>query len=551
MSGSTPNHPNEGSDTIEHDLLIVGGGINGAGIARDAAGRGLNVLLVEKDDLASHTSSASTKLIHGGLRYLEYYEFRLVREALNERENLLRIAPHIIWPMRFILPHSAMLRPAWLLRTGLFLYDNLCRVMTLPKTRVLRLQQDPAGRVLRNEFRKGFEYSDGWVQDSRLVVLNAMDAARRGATICTRTKLVGAERHPDRWIATLRDEATGQTRQVSVRALVNAAGPWVAELLKDRLSVPSRNDVRLIKGSHIVVPRMFETEQAYILQNPDRRIVFAIPYEKDFTLIGTTDIPWEQDAGAVAISQEEITYLCESVNRYFKRAITPDDVVWSYAGVRPLYDDHSGSASAVTRDYVLDVDHSAAPVLSVFGGKITTYRKLAEHALEKLAPHLPGLPVTSWTADSALPGGNFKRADFNNRVRLLMKHVPGMTQDTATRLVRNYGTLVETLMVAGAEAHTTQPGTGTQANALPAGHTPDASALPSLGACLGADLYEAEANYLIDHEWARNAEDILWRRSKLGLRFSPRETRALEDYIARRSRRNSPPFETGPAHEMA
>lgn len=498
-----------------YDLLIVGGGINGAGIARDASGRGLKVLLVEKDDLASHTSSASTKLIHGGLRYLEYYEFRLVREALNERERLMRIAPHIIWPMRFILPHSAILRPAWLLRTGLFLYDNLCRTMTLPKTRSLRLQNEAAGRVLRPDYVRGFEYSDGWVQDSRLVVLNAQDAARRGAAICTRTRLTSAERHPDHWVATLEDTQTGEARQVTARALINAAGPWVAELLKDRLSIDSRNHVRLVKGSHIVVPRQFDTEQAYILQNPDRRIVFAIPYEKEFTLIGTTDIPWDQDPGSVSISPDEITYLCESVNRYFKRSITPEDVVWSYAGVRPLYDDHSGSASAVTRDYRLDIDHSAAPVLSVFGGKITTYRKLAEHALEKLAPHLKGLKTTSWTAEAPLPGGDFKRSDFDKRVEALQRRVAGLSQQTATRLVRNYGTLVETLML-----------------------SKENEGAP-LGALIGADLHEGEVDYLMTHEWARSADDILWRRSKLGLRFGPEALAKLQDYMAHRLQKNA------------
>ncbi|NVN42970.1 glycerol-3-phosphate dehydrogenase [Asaia siamensis] len=503
-----------------HDLLIIGGGINGAGIARDAAGRGLKVMLVEKDDLASHTSSASTKLIHGGLRYLEYYEFRLVREALNERERLLKIAPHIIWPMRFILPHSAMLRPAWLLRTGLFLYDNLCRTMTLPKTRSLRLHDEAAGRVLRPDYVRGFEYSDGWVQDSRLVVLNAQDAARRGATICTRTRLISAERHQSHWVAILEDTLTGETRQVTARALINAAGPWVAELLQDRLSIESRNHVRLVKGSHIVVPRQFDTEQAYILQNPDKRIVFAIPYEKDFTLIGTTDIPWDQDPGSVTISADEIAYLCESVNRYFKRAITPQDVVWSYAGVRPLYDDHSGNASAVTRDYRLDIDHSAAPVLSVFGGKITTYRKLAEHALEKLAPHLKGLTTISWTADAPLPGGDFQRTDFDRYVASLQRRVAGLSQQTATRLVRNYGTLVETVML--------PPETGGA----------------SLGALIGADLHEGEVDYLMTHEWARTAEDILWRRSKLGLRFSSEDVTKLQDYMASRLQQNAAGQET-------
>jgi len=518
MTTLSPSGLPRSSDGPIRDLLIVGGGINGTGIARDATGRGLKVLLVEKDDLASHTSSASTKLIHGGLRYLEYYEFRLVREALNERERLLNIAPHIIWPMRFILPHSAMLRPAWLLRTGLFLYDNLCRSMTLPKTRSLRLQDEAAGRVLRPDYVRGFEYSDGWVQDSRLVALNAQDAARRGAEICTRTRLVNAERHPDHWVATLEDTTTGETRQVFARAVVNAAGPWVAELLKDRLSIDSRNHVRLVKGSHIVVPKQFDTEQAYILQNPDRRIVFAIPYEKDFTLIGTTDIPWDQDANSVTISKDEISYLCESVNRYFKRSLTPDDVVWSYSGVRPLYDDHSGNASAVTRDYRLDLDHSAAPVLSVFGGKITTYRKLAEHALEKLAPHLKGLSLVSWTADSPLPGGDFKRSEFSKLVASLLRHIPGLSTETATRLVRNYGTLAET--------HILSKQTGSE-------HA-------SLGALLGADLYEREVDYLIDHEWARNTQDILWRRSKLGLRFTDEDISRLEDYITRRLHHNAP-----------
>ncbi|GAB6853765.1 glycerol-3-phosphate dehydrogenase [Asaia astilbis] len=512
----------ETSADATYDLLIIGGGVNGAGIARDASGRGLRVLLVEQDDLAGHTSSASSKLIHGGLRYLEYYEFRLVREALNERERLMKIAPHIIWPLRFILPHSKMLRPAWLLRAGLFIYDNLCRTMTLPKTRSLRLQREAAGRVLRPDYVRGFEYSDGWVQDSRLVVLNAMDAAQRGAEICTRTKLVSAERHADHWVATLEDRQTGKTRQIITKALVNAAGPWVADLLRDGLSVESRNHVRLIKGSHIVVKKLFDTPQAYILQNPDRRIVFALPYEDDYTLIGTTDIPWEQDPGSVSISAEEVTYLCDSVNRYFKRTLTKDDVVWSYAGVRPLFDDHSGNASAVTRDYVLDLDHSAAPVLSIFGGKITTYRKLAEHALDKLAPHVPGLTTTSWTAKAPLPGGDFRRNDFDARVKSLQKRVAGLSRQTATRLVRNYGTLVETLIL-----------------------TKDAVPSGPLGARLGADLYEREVDYLITHEWARSAEDILWRRSKLGLRFDTEDLTRLRDYVAQRLRRNA----TDPAPE--
>lgn len=499
--------------TLDYDLLVIGGGINGAGIARDAAGRGAKVLLVEKDDLASHTSSASTKLIHGGLRYLEYYEFRLVREALNERERLLRIAPHIIWPMRFILPHSSMLRPAWLLRAGLFLYDNLCRHMTLPKTRNIALQNEKAGQVLKPDYVRGFEYSDGWVQDSRLVALNVVDAARLGADIRTRTRFVAATRHENSWHAIIEDETSGACTSVTAKAIVNAAGPWVAELLHDRLDIRSRNAVRLIKGSHIVVPRLFDTPQAYILQNPDKRIVFAIPYEGRFTLIGTTDIPFDRDPDHVAITTEEIDYLCTSVNRYFRKAITADDVVWSYSGVRPLYDDHSGSASAVTRDYVLDLDHAAAPVLSVFGGKITTYRKLAEHALEKLAPHLGVLRKPSWTADAPLPGGDFHRSAFGSLVADLIRILPTLDRSTATRLVRNYGTLAFSIIGSDREA-------------------------PGLGALIGADLHEREVDYLMDREWARTPEDILWRRSKLGLFLTPDDVTRLQDYMSRRERTN-------------
>ncbi|MEJ5156329.1 glycerol-3-phosphate dehydrogenase [Gluconobacter wancherniae] len=500
-----------------YDLLVVGGGINGCGIARDCVGRGASVLLVEQDDLASHTSSASTKLIHGGLRYLEYYEFRLVREALIERERLLKIAPHIIWPMRFVLPHSKMLRPAWLLRTGLFLYDHLCTHMTLPKTRALNLRTDITGKPLRSEYVRGFEYSDGWVQDSRLVVLNAMDAARRGADVRTRTRLVKAERGPDFWTATIQNKDTGATQTIKARAIVNAAGPWVAELLHDRLKVTSQNRVRLVKGSHIVVPRMFESKQAYILQNPDKRIVFAIPYEHDFTLIGTTDVPWEKDAGEVSISAEEINYLCESVNRYFKQGISPDDVVWSYAGVRPLYDDNSGNASAVTRDYVLDVDATAAPILSVFGGKITTFRKLAEHAVEKLAPHVSVLKAPEWTADAALPGGGFAPSEFDAQVSRLRTYAPHLTQDNAWRLMRNYGLCAFEIA------------------------TPSAG---EMGQMFGKGLSAREVDYLIEREWARSAQDILWRRSKLGLFIDDAGQAALQTYVEDRlNAAKSPVFE--------
>ncbi|EHH69499.1 glycerol-3-phosphate dehydrogenase [Gluconobacter morbifer G707] len=504
-----------------YDLLVVGGGINGCGIARDAAGRGARVLLVEQDDLASHTSSASTKLIHGGLRYLEYYEFRLVREALIERERLLKIAPHIIWPLRFVLPHSKMLRPAWLLRTGLFLYDHLCPNMTLPKTRSVDLRTDPTGVPLKSDYVRGFEYSDGWVQDSRLVALNAMDAARVGADIRTHTQLLTADRDMEEWTVTLRNRDTGEDYQVRSRAIVNAAGPWVAELLHDRLHVASRNQVRLVKGSHIVVPRQFEGKQAYILQNPDKRIVFAIPYEHDFTLIGTTDVAWNQDPGTVHISPEEVTYLCESVNRYFTSQIRPADVVWSYAGVRPLYDDNSGNASAVTRDYVLDVDNSGAPILSVFGGKITTFRKLAEHAIEKLAPYVHVLAKPGWTADTPLPGGDFAPQDFDRQLARLKAYAPHLSTETAWRLMRNYGLCAYDIA------------------------TPD---VREMGRLFGKTLSSREVDYLMDHEWARSADDILWRRSKLGLFLSDAEKADLQSYVEGRLRTGvSPLSETSQA----
>ncbi|MBU2655148.1 glycerol-3-phosphate dehydrogenase [Acidomonas methanolica] len=509
---NTPSH----AETLHRpfDLLVVGGGVNGCGIARDAAGRGARVLLVEKDDLAGHTSSASTKLIHGGLRYLEHYAFRLVRESLIERERLLAIAPHIIWPMRFVLPHSKLVRPAWMLRAGLFLYDHLCPNMTLPRTRRLNLRRNPVGAPLKDSFTLGFAYSDGWVQDSRLVVLNAMDAAARGATVLTRTRLVSATRGPQTWEAVLTDTETGETRTVTARAMVNAAGPWVAELLAERLHVPSRSAVRLIKGSHIVVPRLFDGQQAYILQNPDKRIVFVIPYETAFTLIGTTDVPYEQDPDHVEITAEETRYLCDSVNRYFDRQVSPDDVVWSYAGVRPLYDDHSGDASAVTRDYVLDLDTEAAPILSVFGGKITTFRKLAEHALEKLQPHVAALAgQPGWTDTQPLPGGAFARDEFKALVQRLQDQAPHLDTYTAWRLVRNYGTRAFTIA------------------------TPDAQAM---GERFGATLTAREVDYLLEHEWARSAEDVLWRRSRLGLSMPDEAAARLRSHIAGRLAGSSP-----------
>jgi glycerol-3-phosphate dehydrogenase len=490
------------------DLLIIGGGINGAGIARDAAGRGLRVLLVEQEDLAQHTSSASTKLIHGGLRYLEYYEFRLVREALMERERLLAMAPHIIWPLRFVLPHENAVRPAWMVRLGLFLYDHLGGRKRLPASESVSFPDGRFGSALRPGIGKGFVYSDCWVEDSRLVVLNAMDAAERGAAIHTRTRFLDAQRNGALWQATVQDLGSGERKAVAARAIVNAAGPWVGQVLDQGLGIPGEATVRLVKGSHLVVPKLYEGGHAYILQNPDRRIVFAIPYEQDFTLIGTTDVAWKQAPGKVTISPEEAAYLCESVNRYFSRQIRPEDAVWSYAGVRPLYDNAARSDSAVTRDYVLNVDApvGGAPLLSVFGGKITTYRRLAEHALEKLQPHL-GLPATSWTAGAPLPGGDMPDADFDRFLAGLRQRAPFLPEALARRLARAYGSRVDALLG-------------------------DARAMADLGEDFGGGLTRAEVDYLLRKEWAVTAEDILWRRSKLGLHVPAGTEARLRDYLA-------------------
>ena len=475
------------------DLLIVGGGINGAGIARDAAGRGLSVMLVERDDLASHTSRWSSKLIHGGLRYLEYYEFRLVREALIEREVLLRAAPHIVWPLSFVLPHSPEQRPAWMIRLGLLLYDHLGGREILPGSTAVNLAAPgPLGDPLQPWIKRGFTYSDCWVEDSRLVALNAVDAAARGAQIRTRTRCVRARRTDGGWLAELQ-ESGGRSGEVRARALVNAAGPWVSSFLEGALGVSSGKRVRLIKGSHIVVPRLYPGEHPYILQNDDKRIVFVIPFEGEFSLIGTTDVPYEGDPAQARITQDETDYLCRVVNRYFRRGIEPGDVVWSYAGVRPLYDDASGSASAVTRDYVFDLDAGTgrAPLLSIFGGKITTYRKLAEHALEKLQPVM-GFSGGAWTAGAVLPGGDMPGADFAAFLATVRREHSWVPEALLRRWARAYGTRLSTLL-GGAQR------------------------IADLGVDLGGGLYEAEVRYLVEHEWARTAEDILWRRSRLGL----------------------------------
>ncbi len=477
------------------DLLIVGGGINGAGIARDAAGRGLSVVLCEQDDLGGATSSASTKLIHGGLRYLETYEFRLVREALIEREVLLNAAPHIIWPLRFVLPHNAGLRPAWMVRIGLFLYDHLGGRKKLPGSYGLDLRSDPAGRPLKDSFTKAFCYSDCWVQDSRLVVLNAMDAAERGARISPRTRCTSLRRADGLWHAKLESRDGGAAVHLRARAVVNSAGPWVADVLGTVAGGNRESHLRLVKGSHIVVPRVCEGDHAYILQNDDRRIVFIIPYEGDYSLIGTTDVPFEGDPAEAQITGGEVGYLCAAVNRYLAKPIVPEDVVWSYAGVRPLYDDARANVSAVTRDYVFDIDRGAndddAPMLSIFGGKITTYRKLAEHAMDKLLPTL-GRSGPAWTERAVLPGGDIPDGDFDAYVTGLCKSKPWLPSDLAWRYARAYGTRTERLLN-------------------------DAKDLADLGEDLGDGVHEAEITYLREHEWATTAEDVLWRRSKLGL----------------------------------
>ena len=491
--------------TERFDLLVVGGGINGVGIARDAAGRGLSVCLCERDDLAAHTSSASTKLIHGGLRYLEQYEFALVGKALAEREVLLRAAPHIIWPLRFVLPHQSHLRPAWMIRLGLLLYDHLGRGhRSLPGSRRVSLKRHVAGQALREEFRAGFIYSDAWVQDARLVVLNAMDAMERGATIFTRTACVSARRDADGWTAEL-DSAHGGRSVVEAKVLVNASGPWAVSFLDQVAKVGHDHALRLVKGSHIVVPRLFEHAYAYIFQQPDRRIVFAIPYEHDFTLIGTTDLDYHGDLSAPSIAEEETRYLCDAANRYFKRGITPADVAWSYSGVRPLLDDEQGNASEVTRDYLLEIDERGAPLLNVFGGKLTTYRKLAEEAMDRLAPWFPDASA-AWTSKGhPLPGG--ERADVDTLQRELQAAHPWLPEPLTWRLVHSYGS--RSMRILG-----------------------QARSLQDLGEHFGAHLYQAEVDYLRAMEWAVDAQDILWRRSKLGLRMKPEQVARLTAYLA-------------------
>ena len=501
--------------TLDCDVLIIGGGINGAGIARDAAGRGLSVVLCEKDDLASHTSSASTKLIHGGLRYLEHYEFGLVRKALIEREVLLRAAPHIMWPMRFVMPHDQGQRPAWMIRAGLWVYDFLAKRELLPGSGSINLRTHAAGQSLKPEFTKGFIYSDGWVDDARLVVLNALDAAEHGATILTHTRCETARRVNNQWQATLRNQ-NGQTTQVRARSLVNAAGPWATQFLQDAAHRPSSKALRLIKGSHIVVKQLFDHPYAYIFQNPDGRIVFAINYEQDFTLIGTTDVEYHGDTNKVEIDASEITYLCELTQRYFKKSLTPADVVWSYSGVRPLLEDDSANASEITRDYKLELEGDTAPLLSVFGGKITTFRKLAEEAVDLLAPKL-GNHRGNWTEHACLPGGDLYGKQPQNKS---VREYEGFVNQLQTE----FNWLPAKLIARYARAY------GTRTRKLLAGR----HALADMGEELAPQLYTAELEYLLKNEWAHNSADILWRRSKLGLHVPADTAHKIDRWIENR-----------------
>jgi len=481
---------------FSYDLLVIGGGINGIGIARDAAGRGLSVLLAEKGDLGGATSWISSKLIHGGLRYLEQYEFRLVAESLAEREVLLSSAGHLVWPVRFVMPHVASLRPRWMIRFGLFLYDHLARRARLENSKGVRLDATPYGNGLRPEFRHGFVYSDCRTDDARLVIANALDARARGVTILARTECVSARREPGQWRVALRE--AGTQREVTARAVVNAAGPWVKQVLDDRLHQSSREGVRLVKGSHVVLPRLYDGGHAFILQNRDGRVVFMIPFEERFTLVGTTDIPFEGDPESAVATRAESEYLCAAINLYLAKPVSPEQVVWSFSGVRPLYDDGESDPSAITRDYTLrvDDDDGKVPVLSVYGGKLTTYRRLAEHALAKLRPYFPGMGK-EWTRRAVLPG-----SDFGGRTR----------EQAQADLFKRYGGLPETLVRGIFRRH------GELATEV----LGDARSLADLGEDFGAGLCERELRYLVEHEWAHTAEDVLWRRTKCGLHLDAR-----------------------------
>lgn len=497
------------SDPACVDLLIVGGGINGVGIARDAVGRGLSVTLVEQADLASGTSSASTKLIHGGLRYLEFFEFRLVRESLQERERLLAVAPHIISPMEFVLPHARGLRPRWQIRLGLLFYDRIGGRKRLPASRPLDLTQPPYRGLLREDLRHGFVYSDCWVDDSRLVVLNAIDAAARGARILTRTRFVSAQAQRGQWRAACEDLRTGRRFELNARSIVNVAGPWVERVLDDVPGIEIASKIRLVKGSHIVVPRIYDGDAAFLLQHPDKRVIFALPFERAFTLIGTTDVAYEGDPSNAAITEAEVNYLCESASRYFRNAVTPKDVRWTYAGVRPLLDDASADISKITRDYRIELARSeaGAPLVSILGGKITTYRRLAETALASLLPELR-MHLPEWTANATLPGGDIPDGDLERFAREVEQRWPFLEASTRHRLTRAYGTRVEQVLGSS-------------------------RTMSDLGQHFGSGLTEAEVEYLRSHEWAERVDDVLWRRTKLGLHLSNVEQERLAQYMAR------------------
>ena len=492
------------------DLLVIGGGINGAGVARDAAGRGLSVVLCEKDDLAQGTSSRSGKYIHGGLRYLEYYEFRLVREALIEREVVLAVAPHLGWPLRLILPHSPDQRPRWLIRLGLFLYDNLGGRKRVPGTRAVRLADTPEGQTVRPRFKHAFAYWDVWIDDARLVVLNAVDAARHGAKVLTRTACISARRENGLWQVTLQDTRTGVTRALTARAIVNTAGPWVEQVLGQVAGVNSARHIRLVKGSHIITRRWWQGNHGYVLQAPDKRLIFVNPYFDDLALIGTTDIPFSDPPEDVAIAPEETDYLLNILNSYFDIALTPGDVLHDYSGVRPLFDDDTAKgASAVTRDYTFELDGGGdrAPILSAFGGKLTTYRKLSEHALQKLAPIFPDM-VGGWTGTAPLPGGAIPDADFDRWFTTFATDYGWLPAPLARHYARCYGTDAVTLL-------------------------DGAQALEDLGQHFGGLFYEREADWLIRNEWAETADDILTRRTKHGLFLTEGEIQAFDQWLGR------------------
>lgn len=488
------------------DIFVIGGGINGCGIARDAAGRGYSVRLAEMNDLASGTSSWSSKLIHGGFRYLEHYEFRLVREALNEREVLMKMAPHIISPMRFVLPHHKAMRPAWLLRLGLMLYDNMGKRELLPGTKSVDLQNSAVGSPLKSLFKKGFEYSDCWVDDARLVALNAMDAQQKGAVIETKTKVISAKQKADFWEITTENLRTGEKAQHQARLLINASGPWVDNVLGEAFEDKNPQNVRLVQGSHIVVPKIHEHDRAYIFQNADNRIVFVLPYEKDYTLIGTTDQDYQGDPSKVKITPAEIRYLCDSVSEYFETPVKEEHIVWTYSGIRPLYDDGATAAQEATRDYVLREDnYDGLKVINVFGGKITTYRKLAESMLTKIEENL-GERGEAWTATSQLPGGDFASNEVDAMVNKLMSDYPFIETGLAQRFIRAYGTNSWSLMEG-------------------------ATKISDMGQFFGATLSEREIHYLAKHEWAECADDVLWRRSKLGLHLTQDEIQSVDAWM--------------------